>query len=157
MANEVPTAEEERAQRARLAKRVIRGDVALSCCEGAERRYAQDILRIINEVGLFILNAKEGEDLALVPMTAPAVGLTTRLVVGTGGAAVLGAVVLASGAEVISMAQQTGALYAVELISNAIGQSTARRRSTCETCIRKSVLSQGHPRETQRTKIRRRL
>lgn len=130
-----------------LRKRVVRADRALICCRSGEARMLQDVLRITNEVIGAIANASDDNDLALVP--APAlIGLQTRLVAVSAGAPLaVGAIVLASGVQMRSWAEQLGALEALEFFSTAIGAATAQRKSSCYECIKKQVLSQSAGRQ----------
>lgn len=140
-----------------LRKRVVRADRALICCRSGESRMLQDVLRITNEVIGAIANATDDNDLALVP--APAlIGLQTRLVAVSAGAPLaVGAIVLASGVQMRSWAQQLGALEALEFFSTAIGAATAQRKSSCYECIKKQVLSQSADRKYATERLRRRV
>ena len=143
-----------------LRKRVVRADRALTCCWNNEARLTQDVLRIMNEVIGFIENATSNTDLAFVPLVgSPSlVGLAGRLVaVEVGAPLAVGAVIVATGAQLVRVAETKTAYDVWGAMSTAIGQALSTRKSGCYDCLKKNVLTQSHPRKRETARIQRRL
>lgn len=146
-----------------LRKRVIRADNALRCCSSAEKRVAMEALSIVNSVLQAYLEAseqKKGYVLALAPWVSAgqvSTGLQRVIWITGAEAATLGLVVLGAAAELADIAKQTGALEAAEMVARVVGTMTETRVSSCYECMKRSVLSQSHPRHREKTKINRRL
>lgn len=156
----MPASSEQIQQFRELRSKVIRGDRALACCLNNEKRLEGEILRILNEVIGFIENATPGQDLAFVPLVASPslIGLAGRLVVVEAGAPLaVGAVIVATGASLLRVAETKVAYEVWGAMSTAIGTALSTRKSGCYDCMKRQVLSQKHPRQRMVAKIQRRL
>lgn len=151
---------EQQAQFKELRTHVVRADRALACCLNNEKRLEGDILRVLNEVIGFIENATADQDLAFVPMVASPslIGLAGRLVVVEAGAPLaVGAVIIATGASLLRVAETKTAYEVWGVMSNAVGTALSTRKSSCYECLKKNTLSQKHPRKRVTEKIQKRL
>ena len=141
-----------------LAKRVVKGSDALKCCTQQNMRAIGKVSALISDL-VSALNGADGDNsLALVPVVgAPwllrALTLSPAEVAGlalpTAGSALVGATVLLTGAEFLSIAQTAGMYEGLALVSTAIGTLQRLKVDECEDCVKRSVLSQSHTRQRQ--------
>lgn len=154
------TSSDQTSQLLELRKRVVRADDALRCCWNNEKRLEGEVLRILNEVIGFIENASAGVDLAFVPFAASPslVGMAGRLIAVEAGAPLaVGAVIVATGASLLRVAETKVAYDVWGAMSTAVGQALSTRKSGCYQCLKNKILSQENKRQRMTAKIQRRL
>lgn len=146
------------AQKKRLAaKRVIKGNDAITCCELAQQRMRGRIQSVITGLLEAISRPLErGAALALVVSPALDYRIITISETAAAGPAIPGLVVLIGGQLLIDIATATATYETIAVISTAIGL-TFRDASSCSDCVLDRVLSQAAPRRREKAKILRRV
>lgn len=144
-------------QRRELTKRAIRGDQAALCCENESSRVNGQISRILSELLNALDQASSDPNLALIIAPAPAIQGITLRAVPAGGPLALGAIVIASAAQLINWAGTAAAYEMLAVTAQAIGQMFGTRTTDCYRCVKQRAFSQAAPRQRQTVKILRRV